>query len=329
MRTAVVLGGGGVLGVAYHAGVLAALQHDLGWDARDADVIVGTSAGSLVGALVRLGAAPTDLAAIAVGGEPWDTPAALVEQLRRRPASPPLAAPAPTPGAAARWPGRLPHPALLRRWMLQPWTFDLVDAMVNMTADGQINLVRELELTDGPLDVAWPHAQLLVCAARRDDCTRVVFDDAHGAPLGLALAASCAIPGHFAPVDIDGTSYIDGGVRSTTNADVLCGRGIDLAIIVAPMAGWAPVSGAESTVRRYARLKVESELLALARAGIRSIVIQPGVEVTRRMGLAFMDEDRAMDVTREAFLDAGHQLTADRAARLLGPLAVARYARSA
>src|SRR5687767_11789274 len=119
MRTGVVLGGGGVLGVAYHAGVLAALQHDLGWDARQAEVIVGTSAGSVVGALLRLGAAPTDLAALTFGGAPLDTPAAIVQLLRRRRAPRRPVRPRST-GAAVR----MPDPALLMRWMWQPWSFD-------------------------------------------------------------------------------------------------------------------------------------------------------------------------------------------------------------
>jgi len=66
-RVGLVLGGGGAVGAAYHAGALAAIEQDLGWDARNAAVIVGTSAGSLVGALLRLGVPATDLAALTVG----------------------------------------------------------------------------------------------------------------------------------------------------------------------------------------------------------------------------------------------------------------------
>src|SRR4051794_30145226 len=66
MRTALVLGGGGVPGVAYHAAVLAALENDLGWDARSAQVIVGTSAGAIVGSLPRAGARPLDPAGLPV-----------------------------------------------------------------------------------------------------------------------------------------------------------------------------------------------------------------------------------------------------------------------
>ena len=69
-RIGLVLGGGGIAGMAFHAGVLLALHHDLGWDARDADVIVGTSAGSIVGALLRAGVTPEDLAAWATDATP-------------------------------------------------------------------------------------------------------------------------------------------------------------------------------------------------------------------------------------------------------------------
>src|SRR4051794_37190794 len=69
-RVGLVLGGGGVAGMAFHAGVLWALHHDLDWDARDAVVIVGTSAGSIVGAVLRAGVAPEDLAAWATDATP-------------------------------------------------------------------------------------------------------------------------------------------------------------------------------------------------------------------------------------------------------------------
>jgi len=65
-RIALVLGAGGVIGQAYHAGVLSALAEHAGFDAREADVIVGTSAGSITGTVLRLGVSPRDLAAWAV-----------------------------------------------------------------------------------------------------------------------------------------------------------------------------------------------------------------------------------------------------------------------
>ena len=85
-----VLGGGGAVGAAYHAGALAALEHDLGWDPRRPDVIVGTSAGALVGAVLRLGVTSSDLAAISVGAPVRHTDRTLVRRLVDRPAFPPL-----------------------------------------------------------------------------------------------------------------------------------------------------------------------------------------------------------------------------------------------
>jgi NTE family protein len=69
-RVGLCLGAGGLVGQAYHAGVLAALQVDLGWDARDADIVVGTSAGSLTGTMLRMGTSPFDLASWVLG-RPW------------------------------------------------------------------------------------------------------------------------------------------------------------------------------------------------------------------------------------------------------------------
>src|SRR3954454_20457205 len=68
-RIGLVLGAGGEVGHAFHAGVLAALADVTGWDARDAEVVVGTSAGSLVGALVRAGVSGSDLVARVNGQE--------------------------------------------------------------------------------------------------------------------------------------------------------------------------------------------------------------------------------------------------------------------
>ena len=73
VRIGLVLGAGGVVGQAYQFGVLAVLENDCGFDAGDADVIVGTSAGEVTGMLLRLGVAPGDLAA-------WMVKAPLAEE---------------------------------------------------------------------------------------------------------------------------------------------------------------------------------------------------------------------------------------------------------
>src|SRR5258708_5386455 len=66
-RIGLVLGAGGAVGGAFHAGVLSTLADELGWDARTAEVVVGTSAGSATGAILRAGLSPDDLARRARG----------------------------------------------------------------------------------------------------------------------------------------------------------------------------------------------------------------------------------------------------------------------
>ena len=106
-RVGLVLGGGGAVGAAYHAGALAAIEHDLGWDAHDADVIVGTSAGALVGALLRLGAPATDLAALTVGVPVLCARESLAKWVLERPTFAPM-----TLGNLLHLP-RMPRPSML------------------------------------------------------------------------------------------------------------------------------------------------------------------------------------------------------------------------
>ena len=95
------------------------------------------------------------------------------------------------------------------------------------------------------------------CAAvRLRDGKRVVFGrpDAPDVPVGQAVAASCAVPGYFRPVSIDGRRYIDGSVRSLTNADLLGDAGLDLVLVISPMtqASARPVPAASGVARQPA-----------------------------------------------------------------------------
>ena len=67
---AIVLGAGGVVGHAFHVGVLSALVDEFGWDARRARLIIGTSAGSVVGASLRAGLGPADMRRRLAGQRP-------------------------------------------------------------------------------------------------------------------------------------------------------------------------------------------------------------------------------------------------------------------
>jgi NTE family protein len=304
-RVGLVLGGGGAVGAAYHAGALAALEHDLGWDARRAAVILGTSAGSLVGALLRLGVPATDLAALCVG-----TPAPLSNEpltswILDRPSFAPI-----TLGHLLRVP-RLPRPSLLvglakltMRQRIVP-----VAALSMLLPDGREMLAPHLEFLDSIPGGTWPDQPFLVSAVRRRDGKRIVFGAREpAAPLSAALAASCAVPGYFAGVNIDGETYVDGGVISATNADVLAPFDLDLAIIISPMTGNARWPSLSHAARRLCRRTLDAELRLLRRHGIPTVVVEPGAEVTQHMSMDFTSEHESTDIVRSAFFDTGAQI---------------------
>jgi NTE family protein len=306
VRVGLVLGGGGVIGLAYHAAALAAIEHDLGWDPRSADVVVGTSAGSLVGALLRRGVPASDLAAIAVGAEPVSSPPAVVRALRDRPDFPPVRL-----ASLLGRPPRLPSVALVTAWVRRPWRLDPVSAVASVIPDGTLDLSEHAGAIEEVLGSAWPDGDLWVCTVRRRDLRRVVLGRDVTARLSSAVTASCAIPGYFRPVDVGGELYLDGGVRSPTNADVLRRSELDLAIIVSPMSGRALRRiGVGDLVRRHARGKLQAERGRLHAAGIPTVVIEPGPEVIEALGTDFMSDARVDDIVRTAIADTGVQLRA-------------------
>jgi NTE family protein len=299
-----VLGGGGVVGQAYHSAVLAVLEHDFGFDARRADVIVGTSAGSITGTLLRLGVKAEDLAA-------WTVKAPLSDEdeVLRYVAGTPVPELAPfNPLHVLRRPLHLPGRHMLQRALTRPWRFRPMAAGMALIAPGrhdiaeQLAALRELE---GP---GWPESDLWICAVRRRDGRRIVFGrpGTPEVPVHLAVAASCAVPGYFAPVEIGRHQYVDGGVHSPTNAAVLRGRGLDLVLVISPMsgpAGWLPDFYAAS--RRHSARLLRHEVRALQRTGVRTVVFAPGAAEQRVMGNDMMSRHDLNAVIQQSFLAAG------------------------
>ena len=307
LRVGLVLGGGGAMGAAYHAGALAALEHDLGWDPRSADIIVGTSAGSLTGTLLRLGVAAQDLAALTVGAKAMSVSSSLATQLADRPQFPAFGL-----GHLLRLP-RVPSPVLmagLLRVGVRRRASALASLMLLLPA-GRAHLLPHLTFLDDHFNDDWPVDPLLVCAVRANDCRRAVFDGTgRQGRLSLALAASCAVPGYFSPVAIDGAMYVDGGAISATNADVLRRHDLDLAIVVSPMTGAARSWSVADAARRFCRRAVDHEVRMLKDAGIATVVIEPGRQVTDHMSMDFMSEATSTAIVQAAFFDTGRQISA-------------------
>jgi NTE family protein len=121
----------------------------------------------------------------------------------------------------------------------------------------------------------------------------------------------------MAPVEINGSRYVDGGMHSPTNADVLVDEDLDVVIIVSPMSaehgrGHRRV---DWPVRRVVRGWLEREQRALERCGVEVVVIQPGAEDLVAMGLNSMATDRSQLVLRSAFMSTGDQLRREATSR--------------
>ncbi|MCW2741104.1 MAG: Patatin [Blastococcus sp.] len=305
-RVGLVLGGGGVVGQAYHSAVLAVLELDLGFDARRAEVIVGTSAGSITGTLLRMGVSAEDLAAWTVKA-PLSGEGSVMQHVAAT--SVPDLAPF-RPLSLLRRPLRLPGPKMVRRALTRPWQFRPLAAGMALLAPGRHDIVEQLAALRELEQPEWPDAALWICAVRRRDGRRVVFGrpGTPRAPIHLAVAASCAVPGYFAPVRINGSSYIDGGVHSPTNAAILRGAGLDLVVIVSPMsgpAGWRPDFYAAA--RRHSTRLLDREVKALEAAGTRTVVFAPQGREQQVMGNDMMSRDNLNAVIQESFLAAGRQ----------------------
>lgn len=314
-RVGLVLGAGGFVGQAYHAGVLAALEEALGWDPREAEVIVGSSAGSLTGAALRLGVPSHDLMASATGSRLSPEGAFLAAFDLEGPEIPPFDA----RHALHGW--RLPSVGLMARTARRPWAFRPSSAAATLLPAGFVDITASAEALAPFLGDIWPDG-LWICAARRTDGARTTFGRA-GAPeasLGRAVAASCAIPGYFSPVEIGGLEYLDGGVHSPTNADVLRGEGLDVVIVSSPMSiAHGRARTADAGIRWAAHRRLEQEVRRLRAAGAIVVRVEPSAATRVVMGMNAMASDRSGPVALAAKADTAAYLTQTGvAARLAG-----------
>lgn len=298
-RVGLVLGAGGVVGQAYHAGVLAALEHDYGWDPRTADVIVGTSAGSITGSLLRAGVPASDLAAWTVRAPLTDEGQILEEMFGTK--HPELAPFSPLDMVLRR--PSIPGPRMVLDAIRRPREFRALRAAMSLVGPGRFDIVEQLAAL-GDTD-SWPTQDLWITAVRREDGRHVVFGRDREAPLHLAVASSCAVPGYFAPVQIDGSTYVDGGAHSPTSADLLRDRDLDLVIVVSPMSGPARRPDIYDASRWHSARLAAREVKALRAGGTPVVVFRPGWAEQEAMGNDLLSADRVDHIVQESFLAAG------------------------
>ncbi|MBU6146946.1 MAG: patatin-like phospholipase family protein [Actinomycetales bacterium] len=332
-RRGLVLGGGGVLGGAWLTGALHAIESQWQWDLQAITTVLGTSAGSVVGALIAGGASAEDMvahqhgrrwAAGALREIAWDYETAVGGQLPPRPhllgpSSPRLLADAVrrlpfAPAVERRLPSaverRLPDP------IDHPLTRGAVIAGLIPAGRGSLAALRDLgdRLQRGSTSPV----RLRVTAMNLDSGALTVFG-APGAPVagwGDALAASCAIPGWFAPVRIHGVRYVDGGAVSTTNADQLIGCDLTEAVVIVPSGTTVrhPPTGVRERVswrwRTRITVRARAEAARLAADGVAVTLLIPGEEDLEVLGRNSMAAGRRLAVMHTAMRTVRGSLTA-------------------
>ncbi len=219
--------------------------------------------------------------------------------------------PTPSLGSLFR-PWNLPSPALITRVVRRPLAFRPEVAAMTLLPRGRIDISERARGLDQHMGGRWPEG-LRICTVRRSDGARVVFgrDGAPPARLAEAVLASCAIPGYFRPVNIGGTEYLDGGVHSATNADVLRSEDLDVVVVISSMsAAHGSANGADGWLRRTVHRRMEREIARLEDAGTTVISLEPGADARRAMGLRAMAEDRSPQVIEAAYEETRQRILA-------------------
>jgi NTE family protein len=297
MTRALVLGGGGPVGIAWESGLIAGLAEG-GVDLAAADYIVGTSAGSFVGSQLASGRKAADLAA-----------AIVAEADRPRPAAPAAGGQA---GAQART-GGPPNLALLFQKMQEAASGERDPAAVRReigafalkaeTMD-EASFIKSFgrQLSERQSE-GWPADSFACTAVDAETGAFVVWDKTSDVDLAHAVASSCSVPGVYPPVTLKGRHYIDGGMRSATNADLA--KGHDLVVIVALRIG-----GGDAAMAERMRRPLEAETQALKDAGGRVELITPDEASQAAFGQNLMDF-RVRPAAANAGLAQGRAMSAE------------------
>jgi NTE family protein len=287
-RVGLVLGAGGITGIAWLAGAVQAVRDHTGWNPAEADIITGTSAGAVVAAVLAAGHDPYDLLRFAEEPETLEEAVALA--------------------TAGRGPERLslPLPGSLRLVASAVRTRRL-QALSGLLPRGMRSANEIRGITHDACSAGWPQSPELWLHACELASGRLVTFGRAGAPdaeLADAVAASCAVPAYYRPVRIGDRDYVDGGLRSLTNADRLIDERCDTILILSPFStndrGALLDTAILGAARSATAAWTEREAGQLRETGAEVTVIGPSADDVRAMGLNPMERSHSRHVLETA-----------------------------
>jgi NTE family protein len=300
-----------MVGLAYHAGVLKALHEHAGVSPVAADVIVGTSAGSIAAAYLRSGHSVDELWQLAIGVHPsleglGSTPT------ERRAAT----AFTPTFSSPGQFAKRIVGSGFVtaRSFARFP-TPRIPEALHPLLYTGLFTMERATAQLRNDLSETWPSAATAICAVDLGTGRRTVFGpDQPQLQLVDAVVASCSIPGFYTPMKVRGRTYVDGGVHSPTNLDVAARLGCDLIVGIAPMA-YDPSADVPAWVRVARRIghgALRAEAASARARGAEVLLIRPGAADVSVQGINFMRAGGADHIAECAYETTCRILDTDR-----------------
>jgi NTE family protein len=326
MNVGLVLGAGGIQGGAWLTGGLDALAAETGWDPAEAAYVVGTSAGSMIGALCASGIPPWFMVAHSRGevfegvADADGRPAAEADRAGGAGFALERALPPVGPGS---W-------RLALRTLANPRRYTPATVFSGWLPRGVFSTESLKDTIRRVVPSGWsPHPNLWIVACDYETGRRVPFGRA-GAPeadLADAVAASCAIPGIYHPQTIGGRRYVDGGIYSTSNLDLLRDEQLDLAICLNPTSTLHPIRAALNprdwfnlALRNASGRRLGSEAKRLRARDSEVVLIQPTGEDLEAMGPNLMSPRRRNQVIEVARRTVAAQLDEPRNRELLSAL---------
>lgn len=327
MKTGLVLGGGGMVGMAYHAGVLRALEQEAGFCPADADLVVGTSAGSVVGAYLRSGWSTEDFWQLALGTHP--TKPGIGGQVDGKPVGSELMT------ATWRTPFDLSRRALGSAYVLGrslspfrlPMAVPVPAVLARLFPGGLFEMTEGRRRFEEELPEEWPAAALWLTTVDISTGRRVVLGRT-GAPacsLRKAVMASAAIPGFYRPVKVGRRVLVDGGAHSSSNLDLAVRARCSLIIGVVPMAFDTALAPAAlmQLVRRWPARSLAAEVALAKRRGVEVLLLRPTAEEVGLHGLNLMRPDGLDRIARAAYDATARTVATDRFHAVLADLPAA------
>lgn len=265
-----ILGSGGITGAAYEFAALMAIRMATGWNPNDAEIVIGTSAGATVAAVVRADRLEID---VLTSGD--RTRQEYVDHV-------------------SKYLLRRTRPSGFGRWLRHGLLPGLRNPGLEMTLGGPApfdpqGVAEYIEVLAGPLARSWPVERTLITAFDLEDKRMVIFgaDDAPQTELRMAVAASSAVPMVYQPVMLNGHHYVDGGIASGTSAHLVfeyAKKPLDFILIIAPMAAEEARDGARFYESIFDRIGAESlakelELIEATWPNTDVVVLRPDDQV--------------------------------------------------